>query len=54
LNQSILEKGKVPTIALPDADQGLDGILFWHRYSLAWDAQSDPFRQSNAPGSWDA
>jgi hypothetical protein len=40
LNQGILERGEAPPIALPDADQGLDGILFWRRYSLVWDLWS--------------
>ena len=37
LNQGILERGEAPPIGLSDANQGLDGILFWRRNLLAWD-----------------
>ena len=40
LKQGILERGEAPPIGLPDADQGLDGILFWRRDLPAWDLWS--------------
>ena len=35
LNQSILECSEAPPASLFDGDQGLDGMLFWRRESLA-------------------